>query len=578
MQPSLSMNGPRSLPEEPRTVDLSGRCVGNSYVLVCPVGQGATGTVWRGIDRTTGEQVAVKLLHEGLLRQPKLVTRFVQERTILMMVRHEHIVGVRDLFSVGESIGLVMDFVAGGSLRDRLRERGTLPPAEAARLSAQVAAALTETHALGVVHRDVKPDNVLLSGGDENLRTRLTDFGIARVLDAAGLTTPHAIIGTPRYMAPETISGGEATPAADVYALGIMLYELVCGYPPYDGEPFAVLHGHLEQAAPRPAGMPDPVWSVVRDCLDKDPERRPSADRLQEALRDLARDTAGIPALPAPPVPPGDDGPPVTPPPAPARPVRRVPRNRPRSWVWGRHGLVVAAIGGMLAATGWGGYSAWQLRDAIGQKPAAAQPAPEKGIAAGPAPSMAGVPPVPPADAAAGAAVTGVTTPGTVEHTGSGSTALRVTTAPIDTSARIGASAGPAGIGASAGPGRVGGAVAFRPWVCGDKYAFDLGHPMLVQPCHALGPAIRALGQMEAVPGVQADITLTVRDAATDEIVAGPHTCSGLMFTDAAIKHSCGPVDFQAPHGGHYVVEQSWEYTDRPLLPGGSVRGPAFTW
>ena len=90
MQPSAT----GATPGEPATVDLSGRCVGNSYVLICPVGHGATGTVWRGVERSTGAQVAVKLLHEGLLRQPKLVTRFVQERTILMMVRHEHIVGV----------------------------------------------------------------------------------------------------------------------------------------------------------------------------------------------------------------------------------------------------------------------------------------------------------------------------------------------------------------------------------------------------------------------------------------------------------------------------------------------------
>ena len=100
MQPDSIANGTGL--DEPATVDLSGRCVGNSYILICPVGQGATGTVWRGIERTSGEQVAVKLLHEGLLRQPKLVTRFVQERTILMMVRHENIVGVRDLFSAGE--------------------------------------------------------------------------------------------------------------------------------------------------------------------------------------------------------------------------------------------------------------------------------------------------------------------------------------------------------------------------------------------------------------------------------------------------------------------------------------------
>ena len=106
MQSSLSKRSERSGAGtgEAATADLSGRLVGNSYVLVCPVGHGATGTVWRGIDRATGADVAVKLLHEGLLRQPKLVIRFVQERTILMMMRHENIVGVHDLFSVGGSL------------------------------------------------------------------------------------------------------------------------------------------------------------------------------------------------------------------------------------------------------------------------------------------------------------------------------------------------------------------------------------------------------------------------------------------------------------------------------------------
>jgi serine/threonine protein kinase, bacterial len=183
---------------DPPTVDLSGRCVGNSYILVSPIGRGATGTVWRAIERGSGEHVAVKLLHESLLRQPKLVTRFVQERTILLMLRHENIVRVRDLFSVGESLGLVMDLVPGGTLRDHLRRERTIAVSEAARLLAQVAAALAEAHGLGVVHRDLKPDNVLLRSEDGRLDIRLTDFGVARVLDVSGITTPDAIVGTPQ--------------------------------------------------------------------------------------------------------------------------------------------------------------------------------------------------------------------------------------------------------------------------------------------------------------------------------------------------------------------------------------------
>src|SRR4051794_3312770 len=214
-------------------MDLSGRCVGSSYVLQHPIGQGATGTVWRGVDRASGQPVAVKLLHESLLRQPKLVTRFVQERTILLMLRHRNVVRVRDLFSVGETLGLVMDLVDGGSLRDHLRERHTVPAAEAARLAAEVAAALAEAHELGVIHRDLKPDNILLLGGDDRPETRLTDFGIARVLNTPGLTTPNAVVGTPHYLSPEAFHGAATSPAADVYALGVLIYEMVCGRPPY---------------------------------------------------------------------------------------------------------------------------------------------------------------------------------------------------------------------------------------------------------------------------------------------------------------------------------------------------------
>ncbi|MCA2212057.1 serine/threonine-protein kinase [Jidongwangia harbinensis] len=571
MQPSLSLNGAGS--DEPATVDLSGRCVGTSYVLICPVGQGATGTVWRGIDRTSGEQVAVKLLHEGLLRQPKLVTRFVQERTILMMVRHENIVGVRDLFSAGESLGLVMDFVAGGSLRDRLRAAGTLPPAEAARLLGQVAAGLAEAHALGVVHRDVKPDNILLHGTTRP-DVRLTDFGIARVLDTAGLTTPHAIIGTPHYMAPETIGGGDASPAADVYALGVVFYELLTGRAPYAGEPIAVLRGHLDGTLVRPEGLADEVWAVVESCVDPDPARRPPSAELRDVLRDLSRRTAGLPALPAP----DPDAEPVgavpraVPHPSIARPLRRRPHNGPRSWVWARRGLLAVLVTGTLTATGLGGYQAWQGRQAGSPSATAATPPVRGGGAAGAATSRTaasgtGAAPAPDAPSPGRPG-----TPATTARTG------RDTEGTPSAAATVPAPAGPGRVDVSVGPGEARGSVSFGPWRCGEKYSWDVGHPVLAQPCHAVGAAIRVSGEVEATPGVQADVSLTVRDAGSDEVVAGPHTCEGLMFTDFALKHRCGPADLQAPRGGRYVVVLTWQYSGRSLLPGGTARGREFTW
>ena len=606
MQPDFTANG--AGPDVPATIDLSGRCVGSSYILICPVGHGATGTVWRGIERTSGEQVAVKLLHEGLLRQPKLVTRFVQERTILMMVRHEHIVGVRDLFSAGESLGLVMDFVAGGSLRERLRSAGTLAPAEAARLLGQVAAALAEAHSLGVVHRDVKPDNILLQMVDGRADVRLTDFGIARVVDAAGLTTPHAIIGTPHYMAPEVIVGGEAGPAADVYAVGVVLYELLTGRPPYSGEPIAVLRHHLDDTVGRPPGLSGRAWSVIESCLDKDPRRRPPGDELAATLRDLARLSAGEPALPAPletaepdTSAPGAVAPgalalgvsapavsapavsapgalapavEVTPPRRAARPRRR-PLNRPRSWVWGRSALIVALVAGVLSASGIGGYTVWKWRDTAAARTSAGA-APAQGLGAGagvgrsaaaqPVPSAAGAPTV------SALAPVGVA-PGGRLPAPAGSGPARSSGGP-----RAEISAGPAAIGASAGPGGGEAKIAFGPWQCGDELNWDIGHPVLAQPCHAIGGVIRVVGHMRAGPGVQADVSLSVRDVQTGEVAAGPHTCEAMMFTDFAPEHTCGPVDLKAPRGRRYVVEESWQYTGRFLLPGGKARGREFIW
>jgi len=577
VQPDSTANGAGL--DVPATIDLSGRCVGSSYILICPVGHGATGTVWRGIERTSGEQVAVKLLHEGLLRQPKLVTRFVQERTILMMVRHEHIVGVRDLFSAGESLGLVMDFVAGGSLRERLRSAGTLAPAEAARLLGQVAAALAEAHSLGVVHRDVKPDNILLQMVDGRADVRLTDFGIARVVDAAGLTTPHAIIGTPHYMAPEVIGGGDAGPAADVYAVGVVLYELLTGRPPYTGEPIAVLRQHLDDTVGRPPGLSDRAWSVIGSCLDKDPRRRPPGDELAATLRDLARLSADDPALPAP-LEPAEPAAPATPGPAveviPSRRAagtRRRPLNRPRSWVWGRSALIVALVAGVLSASGLGGYTVWKWRDTAAAR-ASTGAAPVQRLGAGggvgestaaqPVPSAAGASPAPPP---AGAA------PGVRLPSPAGSGPARAPGGP-----RAEVSAGPAAIGASAGPGGGAAEIAFGPWQCGDELNWDVGHPVLAQPCHAIGGAIRVVGHMEAGPGVQADVSLSVRDVKTGEVAAGPYTCEAMMFTDFAPEHTCGPVDLKAPRGRRYVVEESWQYTGRFLLPGGKAQGREFTW
>jgi serine/threonine protein kinase, bacterial len=534
-------------PGDATTEHLGGRCVGNSYILIRPIGHGATGTVWRAVDRTTGDQVAVKLLREDLVRQPKLVTRFVQERAILLMLRHEHIVRVRDLLTVGESLGLVMDLVDGGSLRGYLHEHGSLPPAEAARVLGQVAAALAEAHRLGVVHRDLKPDNILVHQDGDRLHTKLTDFGIARVLNTPGMTTPGALMGTPNYLAPESINGTPPGPAGDVYALGILFYELIVGRPPFSAGPAAsVLRRHIEEEPHRYPEIPAGAWSVIAACMDKDPARRPSAESLVATLDELVGTLDGVPALdlpePTPALPHLDDDeehPSALPYPA---PPPRKPHNRVATWRWARPGVLLAVAATAAVALGVPALGPWHLLDSAPphHPPAAASPA--------------------------------ARTPGAAPQ-------AKPSVRPDAQPSAAPDAAPEAGITVSAGAAKVAaGARLFGPYLCTTDYSYDPGHPVRTKPCYATGAGIRLIGHMQAVPGVQADISLSLQDVETGDTIAGPYTCAGMMFTDFEPERDCGPFDLDAPHGHRYVVVESWVYTGRSMLPGGRTRGPEFSW
>ncbi|MFI7135900.1 serine/threonine-protein kinase [Nonomuraea sp. NPDC050153] len=271
--------------------------LGSGYVLLEEIGAGGMGTVWRARHRDTGDVVAVKLLRDGLAADQDLVLRFIQERQVMRTLRHPHIVTVRDFVVEGERLALVMDLVEGGDLRTLIQRRGTLPPGEAAALLAQTAGALAAAHEIGIVHRDVKPGNVLLDRATGQVR--LTDFGVARILHGPGITQTSAVIGTPVYLAPEVADGEAATPAVDVYALGLILYELLAGRPPFVGEhPMVLIRQHAMAAPRRLPGMPDPLWALVSACAAKDPAARPSAGAVVAALREAAPALAGLPALP----------------------------------------------------------------------------------------------------------------------------------------------------------------------------------------------------------------------------------------------------------------------------------------
>ena len=274
--------------------------LGAGYRLLERRGRGAAGEVWRAVDRRTDEVVAAKLLRSEHVSDRDLVGRFVRERSILTRLRHPNIVAVRDLVVEGDRLAIVMDYIDGGSLRDVLHDDGPLPPALAAGVAAAVLDGLASAHDQGVLHRDIKPDNVLLTEHWRELRPgglRLTDFGIARIVaDGAGTTT--GLLGTPEYMSPELLTTGECDLSTDVYGVGILLYELLAGRTPFagPGTDYTVAHRHVSSEPPR-LPVPDALWDVLRGLLDKDPAARPSAARAAASLRSLAAALDGLPAL-----------------------------------------------------------------------------------------------------------------------------------------------------------------------------------------------------------------------------------------------------------------------------------------
>ncbi|MCX5333678.1 MULTISPECIES: serine/threonine-protein kinase [unclassified Streptomyces] len=267
------------------------RKIGSRYTANQILGRGSAGTVWLG-EGPEGP-VAVKLLREDLASDQELVGRFVQERTALLGLEHPNIVSVRDLVVDGNDLALVMDLVRGTDLRTRLDRDKRMAPEAAVAIVADIADGLAAAHAAGVVHRDVKPENVLLDmqgplGPGGSHRALLTDFGVAKLIDTPRRTRATKIIGTPDYLAPEIVEGLPPRAAVDIYALATVLYELLAGFTPFGGgHPGAVLRRHVtETVAPLP-GIPDELWQLLVQCLAKAPASRLRASELGARLREL---------------------------------------------------------------------------------------------------------------------------------------------------------------------------------------------------------------------------------------------------------------------------------------------------
>ena len=274
--------------------------LGSGYLMGTALGRGAMGQVYAGSVRQTGDSVAIKVLKPELVSDPEVVARFVQERAILTSVADQNVVRVIDLVVEGETLAIVMELVEGSDLRRYLRQQRTVPPAEAARLAGQLLHGAAAVHAAGIIHRDIKPENLLLDMSSGEPLLKLTDFGVARLSYGASLTKLSGLIGTPEYMAPELAEKDSATAAADVYSVGIVVYEMLCGRTPFaGGHPLAVLRRQVDEAPPPIPGVPAELWEQVSWMLAKDPQSRPaSAAEAAAALAPLGSSLAALPALP----------------------------------------------------------------------------------------------------------------------------------------------------------------------------------------------------------------------------------------------------------------------------------------
>ena len=364
---------------------LVGRLLDGRYRLVSTIARGGMATVYLATDTRLDRVVAVKVMRAALADDPEFVERFTREARAAARLSSPDVVGVYDQgkdAATGTAY-LVMENVPGRTVRALLREQGTLPPAQALALMEPVLRALSAAHAAGLVHRDVKPENLLVSNDG---RVKVADFGLARAVETSNLTaTTGLLLGTVAYLAPEQVIDGRADPRTDVYAAGIVLWELLTGTPPYQSDsPLSVAYRHVNEDVPPPStvvgGIPQSVDDLVVRATRRDPAARPVdagaflaevravlADLPDDADHDtvvVRRPTLTQPTLVV------ERGPAARP----SRPatVARTRTRRPRKGLlWG---LVVALLAAAALGGGWylgsGRYT--DSPDVLGLDPAAA--------------------------------------------------------------------------------------------------------------------------------------------------------------------------------------------------------------
>src|SRR5215831_9669978 len=278
---------------------LAGNLLAGRYRLDELIGGGGFSEVWRATDAVLARPVAVKLLHPGYARQPEALARFRAEARHAALLWHENVTHVYDYDEPADSPHpyLVMELVEGPCLAGVLAG-GPLDAGRTMDIVAQTAAGLQAAHAAGLIHRDIKPGNLLLASDGT---VKITDFGISHAIGSVPVTDTGVVMGTAGYLAPERIAGAQATPASDLYALGVVGYECLAGAPPFTGKPLEVACAHRDRPVPPlPGSVPATVTALVMQLVAKDPAWRPGsaevahrAGRLREDLRDGSSVSAG---------------------------------------------------------------------------------------------------------------------------------------------------------------------------------------------------------------------------------------------------------------------------------------------
>ena len=270
-----------------------GELIAGRYELEVEIGSGAFATTWRGLDQRLGRLVAIKILHAQFAHDPAYVQRFEREAQAAASVSHGNVVDIYDFGRQDDLLYIVMQYVAGEDLKHLIVRERVLPPERAREIALQVLAGLGAIHAAGIVHRDIKPQNVLV-GNDGQVR--VADFGIAQVEDLGQLTTAGTAFGTAAYMAPEQAAGRDVGPAADLYAVGVVLYELLTGTLPFSApSAMAMMLAH-QQETPEPPSRRATRWpisgeldAVTMQAMQKRPEDRfRSAAAMGQALRNAS--------------------------------------------------------------------------------------------------------------------------------------------------------------------------------------------------------------------------------------------------------------------------------------------------